>query len=150
MCLVLTFWPTLITVIISRLFLRKDDVMITLATCSLELINKNEKNCSWIPWHFFAIWPQHFSLFQTTLLFYPHASLSSWLFWLRAFWIFCWLKNVAKRLKPTLIICIWSSCILSPLLSLTGPVGQLFASCWGRQRLTPRGCIRISGTGISC
>ncbi len=42
---------------------------------------------------------------------------------------------------------LWSSCILKQLDSLTGPVGQPFASCLGGQRFASWGCTQTSGTG---
>jgi hypothetical protein len=38
-------------------------------------------------------------------------------------------------------IVMWSSCILTSLHSLTGPVGLPFASCLGGQRFTPPGLL---------
>jgi hypothetical protein len=43
---------------------------------------------------------------------------------------------------------LWSSCILTHLHSLNGPVGLLFASRLGGQRFTSWGCTHTSGTGI--
>jgi hypothetical protein len=46
---------------------------------------------------------------------------------------------------------VWSSCILTPLHSLTGPVGQPFASRLGGQRLASRWCTHThNGTGFTC
>ncbi len=41
-----------------------------------------------------------------------------------------------------------SSCILTPLHNLTGPVGQPFASWLRGQQLASQGCTHISGIGI--
>ncbi len=39
-------------------------------------------------------------------------------------------------------------CILMPLHSLTGPVGQPFASCLGGQQFMPQGRTHTFGTGL--
>jgi hypothetical protein len=45
---------------------------------------------------------------------------------------------------------VWSSCILTPIHSLTGSVGQPFDSRPGGQQFAPWGCTHTSGIEISC
>jgi hypothetical protein len=58
------------------------------------------------------------------------------------------LALISKPLCHSSEMHMWSSCIITPLHSLIGPVGQLFASRLGGQRFTSQGCTHASRTGI--
>jgi hypothetical protein len=69
-----------------------------------------------------------------------------WFFWGPVILDQRWLSSLGWG--ESLLERLWSSCCLIPLHSLTGPVGQLFASHLGGQRFAPWGYTHTSGKGF--